>query len=86
MSVPTDFKTLFREKASETQTRKSRFSRWKNVETVFSLRDTAALENRHILLVDDVITTGATLEACAQVLLRIPGVRVSIATIAHANQ
>lgn len=85
MSVPTDFTTLYRAVASETQTRKSRFSRWKNVETVFALRDAKALEGRHILLVDDVITTGATLEACAQTLLQIPGVKLSIATIAHAG-
>lgn len=85
MHAATDFKTLYRAEASETQTKKSRFSRWKNVETVFSLKDFKALEGRHILLVDDVITTGATLEACAQTLLKIPGLKVSIATIAFAG-
>jgi len=85
MNVKTDFSTLYRAYQSETQTRKSRFSRWKNVETVFRLKDAEQLAGRHILLVDDVITTGATLEACAQTLQQIPGVRISIATIAYAS-
>jgi len=85
MKVSTDFTTLYRAFESETQTKKSRFSRWKNVETVFKLRADHGLEGKHILLVDDVITTGATLEACAQMLLAIPDVKVSIATIAYAN-
>jgi len=85
MNAKTDFTTLFRATDSETQTRKSRFNRWKNVETIFQLKDVKLLEGKHILLVDDVVTTGATLEACAQTLLRIPGVKVSIATIAFAS-
>jgi ComF family protein len=80
-----DAHSLFRALESETQTRKSRFSRWKNVESVFQLRQPEKLTNKHILLVDDVITTGATLEACAQVLLAVPGVKVSVAAIAFAN-
>ncbi|HEX8516431.1 MAG TPA: ComF family protein [Bacteroidia bacterium] len=85
MNVSTDYSTLVREYESETQTRKSRFSRWQNVETIFSLKQPDTLKNKHILLVDDVVTTGATLEACAQTLLKVPGVKVSIATIAYAS-
>lgn len=85
MNAATDFSTLYRAAESETQTKKSRFNRWKNVETVFRLKDVKMLEGKHILLVDDVITTGATLEACAQALLKIPGVKVSVATIAYAS-
>lgn len=85
MKAQTDFRTLFRAYESETQTRKSRFSRWQNVETIFHLKDPEQLAGKHILLVDDVITTGATLEACAQTLLQIPGVKLSIATIAYAS-
>jgi ComF family protein len=85
MQVMTDFRTLYRKLESTTQTRKSRFHRWQNVESVFRLRSPKSLEGKHILLVDDVITTGATLEACAQVLLQISGVRVSVATIAFSG-
>jgi ComF family protein len=85
MKAETDFISLTRNYESETQTRKSRFSRWQNVETIFSLRDKESLRGRHLLLVDDVITTGATLEACAQTLLQVPDVKVSIATIAYAS-
>jgi ComF family protein len=85
MSVATDFKTLYRGHESQTQTKKSRFGRWKNVESIFQLNNPEVLKNKHILLVDDVITTGATLEACAQTLLQVPDVKVSVATIAYAN-
>ena len=81
---PYDIKTLVRTFASETQTKKSRFRRWENVKEIFALKNYQHLINKHILLVDDVVTTGATLEACAAMLLNIPGVKVSIATIACA--
>jgi ComF family protein len=85
MNIEADYKTLYREVESETQTKKSRFNRWQNVESIFQLHDTKTLEGKHILLVDDVITTGATLEACAHTLLQAPDVKVSIATIAYAE-
>lgn len=85
MKVEADCKTLFRAAESETQTKKSRFSRWQNVETIFQLRDMTALQGKHILLVDDVITTGATFEACAQTLLQVPDIKISIAAIAYAS-
>ena len=84
MNVDADYKTLFRAVESETQTKKSRFNRWQNVESIFQLRDPAMIEGKHILLVDDVITTGATLEACANTLLQVPGVKVSIVAMAYA--
>lgn len=68
-----------------TQTRKSRLERFDNVGEVFHLPRPDALSGKHLLLVDDVITTGATLEACGQVLLRAEGVQLSMATIAFAN-
>ena len=71
-----DTKSLYRAFASETQTRKTRFNRWKNVETIFKVKDPGKLTGKHILLVDDVVTTGSTLEACAQELLKIAGVKV----------
>jgi ComF family protein len=76
---------LIRTKATETQTRKSRFERSANMREVFAVADAKGLTNKHILLVDDVVTTGSTLEACAQALLAVPGLRLSIATIAYAE-
>jgi len=80
-----DYELLYRSYDSQSQTRKSRFERWKNVEYIFKLKNPEDLEGKHILLVDDVITTGSTLEACAQTLLKVNGVKVSIATIACAS-
>lgn len=85
LHVSTDTSTLIRANESETQTKKSRFSRWQNVESIFHIAEPEKLTNKHILLVDDVVTTGSTLEACALTLLKIPDVKVSIATIAFAN-
>jgi ComF family protein len=76
---------LIRTRATETQTHKSRFERSVNMQEVFSVADPAALAGKYILLVDDVVTTGATLEACANALLTVPGLRLSIATIAYAE-
>lgn len=76
---------LIRAKYTNTQTKKSRLERLANVEDAFAVQQEEALQQLHILLVDDVITTGATLEACAQQLLAIKGVRVSIAAIALAS-
>lgn len=67
-----------------TQTRKSRYARWANVEGIFEVSKPQLLTNKHILIVDDVVTTGSTLEACAQALLKIENVKVSIATLAVA--
>lgn len=84
MQKEVDLKTLIRTRASETQTRKSRFKRWENVKEIFLVTDVEKLKNKHILLVDDVLTTGATIEACAQQLLAIQGIKISVATLACA--
>jgi len=75
---------LVRNLYSNSQTNKGRFERWENVKELFGVRNPKILEGKHLLLIDDVVTTGSTLEACAQVLLKIPGTTVSIATIACA--
>jgi ComF family protein len=85
LSATVDETSLVRIKATETQTHKSRFSRFENMQEVFVVNDAEKLKNKHILLVDDVVTTGSTLEACASQLLKIEGVKVSIATIAYAE-
>jgi ComF family protein len=76
---------LVRPSATETQTHKSRFDRFKNMKEVFSIKNPERLANKHILLVDDVVTTGSTLEACGVQLLKIEGLKLSIATIAYAE-
>ncbi|MEO5673141.1 MAG: phosphoribosyltransferase family protein [Chitinophagales bacterium] len=84
MEVPWEKNNLQRMRATETQTHKTRFERWENVGTVFGVNDAKKFEGRHVLLTDDVITTGSTLEACAGELLALAGTTVSIATIAYA--
>jgi len=85
LGIPSNESIIGRNKASATQTRKSREERWKNVDGLFTITGDPG-KNRHILLVDDVITTGATLDACANTLLAIDGVKVSIMTLAYAIQ
>ncbi len=75
---------LIREKATTTQTRKTRFERWENVSYVFKLTNPERIAGKHVLLVDDVITTGATIEASASALLEVPGTKVSLAFLAMA--
>jgi len=82
MQKELDTTTLIRTYASETQTKKARFSRWENVKEIFSITDHEKILHRHILLVDDVITTGATIEACASQLLQYEGTVVSVASLA----
>jgi len=84
MNLPLNITSLTRTQASQTQTRKSRFNRWENVSGIFEVSDSESLIDKHILLVDDVITTGSTLEACITVLQTIPGIRISVAAIAVA--
>ena len=82
LNIPLDIKNLYRNVATETQTKKSRFERWENVENVFKVKNEPAFINKHVLLIDDVLTTGATLEACANTLLKVDNIKVSIATLA----
>jgi ComF family protein len=85
MQAKLETRVVYRKVYSQTQTRKSRYSRWENVESIFVLKNPDRIKGKHILLVDDVITTGATTEACAHVLQQVPGVRVSVASIAYAS-
>lgn len=85
LNKPINIKGLAKVEKTQTQTRKARFVRWENVETVFAVRDSSKFENKHILIVDDVLTTGATIESCCQKLLEIKGVKISVVTLAIAS-
>ncbi len=83
LKVPVLKNAIIRTTATETQTHKNRIERWQNIDGKFEIKDMASLQNQHILLVDDVTTTGATLEACASELLKAENIKVSIATLAY---
>jgi ComF family protein len=84
VSLPVDIKSLERTIVSATQTRKSRYERWTNVEGIFKVADPVTIMGKHVLLVDDVITTGSTIESCTNELLKIEGVKVSVVALAFA--
>ncbi|SFZ89606.1 comF family protein [Flaviramulus basaltis] len=69
---------------TKSQTNKGRFSRWTNTDELFALKNMENINNKHILLVDDIITTGATLEACINILNKAKNIKISIATMAIA--
>jgi len=84
MEIPFNSTNLIRVKATETQTKKTRWERWENVRSVFKIVNPKLFANKHILLVDDVVTTGSTLEACANMILEIENTKISISALAKA--
>ncbi len=86
MNIPIITGNIIRRHPTETQTLKHRTERWENVNESFAVKIMASLKDRHLLLVDDVVTTGATLEACGNVILQAENVKLSIATLAHASK
>jgi ComF family protein len=76
---------LLRTVHTESQTRKGRFERWENVSNIFTVANPELLNGKHVLIIDDVVTTGATLEACVQALLQNSSVKVSVATVGYAD-
>ena len=82
MGIPYLTDVLVRSQFTETQTRKGRFERWVNVKDVFAVQHPEKVEHTHVLVCDDVLTTGATTEAAIRKLLEVDGVRVSVATLA----
>lgn len=77
---------LIRSSTTKTQTLKQRFERFSDSNTKFKLANTIIFENKHVLLIDDVITTGATIEACANELLKTKNITISVATMAYTQK
>jgi ComF family protein len=77
--------SLIRTKDTKSQTRKSVYDRYKNTDGIFHLTNSDSLVNKHILLVDDVMTTGATFEACIQALSHVEGIKISAFALAMAT-
>jgi len=85
MDIPVKTDFLYRGSNTETQTRKSRFERFQNVENVFRIEEVNIdKKSCSVLLIDDVVTTGSTLEACVEALLKQDGIKVYVATVACA--
>ena len=82
LKIPIRKKLIKRIKHNPSQTTITKYDRWENVKGIFEIRKASKLINKHVLLVDDVLTTGATLEACINQLLKVKGCKVSIATLA----
>ena len=85
LQVPVNNTAVIRRVATRSQTNKGRFSRFENMKDVFQIVNDTALRGSHVLLVDDVLTTGATIESCAAVLNKCGVKKLSIATLAFAN-
>lgn len=83
LEKPINFTSVVRSVKNQTQTRKTRAERWQNVSGIFRVVN-KKLEGKHVLLIDDVLTTGATMEACGQTLLSAGASRLSIAALAAA--
>lgn len=73
--------SIRRVKYNISQTKKGRFERWKNVDRIFEVKNSEHLKHKHILLIDDVVTTGSTMEACISAINEIEGVKVSVAVL-----
>jgi ComF family protein len=83
-TIPCTDTLLVRNKATETQTRKSRIQRWENVNNIFVVTQPEQIANKHIAIVDDVVTTGATTEACLQAIMKAGASHISVITLATA--
>ena len=83
--IGVDSHSVVRLKDTATQTHKSAYERWENVRDIFELRHPECFAGKHLLLVDDVLTTGATLTACADAFTPVEGIRISILTLAMAR-
>lgn len=85
MSVPMLTDVIVRERHNGTQTQKKRYERYINSKELFRVAKPESIEGKHVLLLDDVITTGSTIESCGEVLLDVDGLKLSVASLAVAT-
>jgi ComF family protein len=79
--IPIDTQSIIRAINTKTQTRKTKYNRYDNVEQIFKLQDSHSLNNKHVLVLDDVITTGATIESLCEAIVMVEGIRISIVSL-----
>ena len=82
--IPLSTNLVVRVSRTKTQTQKSRYERWVNVKDIFKITDKDCLNDKHVLLIDDVITTGSTIESCANAILQGGNMKVSVAVLAYS--
>ena len=85
MNIPIAEKCLVRSVFTDTQTKKSREERWQNVKDIFHIEKPEKLTHKHVLLIDDVLTTGATLMSAGKALSQVDGIKISVVTAACAS-
>lgn len=85
MNIPIAEKCLVRSVFTDTQTKKSREERWQNVKDIFKIEKPEKLSHKHVLLIDDVLTTGATLMSAGKALSQVDGIKISVVTAACAS-
>ena len=85
LEIPFIEHDLIKRETAETQTHKGRVDRWENVKASFMIKDKSVFKEKHVLLIDDVITTGATIEACAQQILLSENAKISVAVLAYTE-
>lgn len=82
--IPLNRENLYRKKFNNTQTEKGIYDRWINTQGIFDIKDKDLFQGKHILLIDDVLTTGVTIEVCAAALLKTKNIKVSVLALAIA--